>query len=64
LSSQIALWAHRHLHLSTFRTTAGAKSESHITYLLGLYSMLTFGGGYVEEWVRLFYYTLWIDLNH
>jgi hypothetical protein len=64
LSAQIALRAHRCLNLSAFRTTAGAESEGHITYLLGLYSLLTFGGRYVEEWVQVFYAVVWIDPNH
>jgi hypothetical protein len=36
----------------------GAESEGHITYLPGLYSLLTFGGRYVEEWVRVYEFTV------
>jgi hypothetical protein len=61
---QIALQAHRHLDLTAFRTTSGAESEGHITYLPGLYSLLTLCGRYVEEWVRLFYTIVWIDPDH
>jgi hypothetical protein len=25
---------------------------------------VTFGGRYVEEWVRVFYVTVWIDPDH
>jgi hypothetical protein len=64
MSGQIALRAHWKLDLSAFCSVAGAESEGHITYLPGLYSLLTFGGRYVEEWVRVFYATVWIDPNH
>jgi hypothetical protein len=64
LSAQIALHAHRCLDLSAFRIATGAESEGHITYLLGLYSLLTFGGRYVEEWVRVFYAIVWINPGH
>jgi hypothetical protein len=49
LSAQIVLRAHWRLDLSAFRSVAGVESEGHITYLSGLYSLLTFGGRYVEE---------------
>jgi hypothetical protein len=47
-----------------FPFLASVESEGHITYLPGLYSLLTFGGRYVEEWVRVFYTIVWIDLDH
>jgi hypothetical protein len=52
------------LDLTAFHTAVGAESEDHITFLPGLYSLLTFGGRYVEEWVRVFYATVWIDPDH
>jgi hypothetical protein len=52
------------LDLTAFRSAVGAESEGHITYLDGLYSLLTFGGRYVEEWIRVFYATVWIDPDH
>jgi hypothetical protein len=64
LFAQIALRAHQRLDLPTFILVVGAESEGHITYLPGLHSLLTFGGRYVEEWVRVFYATVWIDLDH
>jgi hypothetical protein len=64
LSTQISLRAHRLLHLSAFLSAAGAESEGHLSYLPGLLSLLTFGGKYIEEWVRVFYATVWIDLDH
>jgi hypothetical protein len=29
-----------------------------------LLSLLTSGGRYIEEWVRVFYATVWIDPDH
>jgi hypothetical protein len=29
-----------------------------------MYSLLTFGGHYIEEWVRVFYASIWIDPNY
>jgi hypothetical protein len=64
LSAQIALRAHRHLDLTTFRSATGVESKGHITYLPGLYSLLTFGAIYVEQWVRVSYATVWIDPDY
>jgi hypothetical protein len=58
LSSHIALRAHRGFDLFAFRSATRADSEGHTTYLPGLYSLLTFGGRYVKEWVRVFYATV------
>jgi hypothetical protein len=52
------------LDLTAFRLAAGTELEGHIIYLPGLYSLLTFSGRYVEEWVRVFYATIWIDPDH
>jgi hypothetical protein len=51
LSAQIALRAHRLLDLPSFLLAAGADSEVHLSYLLGLLTLLTINGRYVEEWV-------------
>jgi hypothetical protein len=64
LSAQIALRAHRFLDLYAFLSVASVESEGHISYLPGLHSLMTFGGRYIEEWVRVFYATVWIDPNH
>jgi hypothetical protein len=64
LSARIALRAHRLLDLPAFLSTVGAKSEGHLSYLPGLLFLLTFSGRYTEEWVRVFYATVWIDPNH
>jgi hypothetical protein len=64
LTAQIAPRAHRHLDILAFRSTTNAESEGHITYLPGLYSLLSFGGRYVEEWVRVFYAIVWINPDH
>jgi hypothetical protein len=36
----------------------------HLSYLLGLLTLLTTSGRYVEEWVRVFYASVWIDPDH
>jgi hypothetical protein len=64
LLAQIALRAHRLLDLPTFLLAAGADSEVHLSYLSGLLALLTTSGRYVEEWVRVFYATVWIDPDH
>jgi hypothetical protein len=64
LSAQIALRAHRLLDLPAFLLAAGADSEVHLSYLPRLLSLLTTSGRYIEEWVRVFYATVWIDSNH
>jgi hypothetical protein len=64
LSAQIALRAHRLLDLPAFLLDTGADSEGHHSYLPGLLSLLTASGRYIEEWVRVFYATIWIDPDH
>jgi hypothetical protein len=64
LSSQITLRAHRLFDLPVFMLAAGADSEAHLSYLPGLLSLLTASGRYIEEWVRVFYATVWIDPDH
>jgi hypothetical protein len=64
MSAQIALCAHRLLDLPAFLLAAGADSEVHLSYLPGLLTLLTTSGRYVEEWVRLFYASVWIDPDH
>jgi hypothetical protein len=61
MSAQIALRVHRLLDLPAFLLAAGADSEVHLSYLPGL---LTTSGRYVEEWVRVFYASVWIDPDH
>jgi hypothetical protein len=64
MSAQIALRVHRLLDLPAFLLAAGADSEVHLTYLPGLLTLLTTSDRYVEEWVRVFYATVWIDPDH
>jgi hypothetical protein len=64
MSAQIALRAHRLLDLPAFLLAAGADFEVHLSYLLGLLTLLTTSGKYVEEWVRVFYASVWIDPDH
>jgi hypothetical protein len=64
MSAQIALRAHQLLDLPAFLLATGADSEVHLSYLPGLLTLLTTSGRYVEEWVRVFYASVWIDPNH
>jgi hypothetical protein len=64
MSAQIALRVHRLLDLPAFLLAAGANSEVHLSYLPGLLTLLTTSSRYVEEWVRVFYATVWIDPDH
>jgi hypothetical protein len=36
----------------------------HLSYLPGLLTLLTTSDRYVEEWVRVFYASVWIDPDH
>jgi hypothetical protein len=64
MSAQIDLRVHRLLDLPAFLLATGADSEVHLSYLPGLLTLLTTSGRYVEEWVRVFYATVWIDPDH
>jgi hypothetical protein len=64
MSAQIALRVQRLLDLPAFLLAAGADSEVHLSYLPGLLTLLTTSGRYVEEWVRVFYASVWIDPDH
>jgi hypothetical protein len=64
MSAQIALRVHRLLDLPAFLLAADADSEVHLSYLPGLLTLLTTSGRYVEEWVRVFYASVWIDPDH
>jgi hypothetical protein len=64
MSAQIALRAHRLLDLPAFLLAASADSEVHLSYLPWLLTLLTTSGRFVEEWARVFYASVWIDLDH
>jgi hypothetical protein len=64
MSAQIALHAHQLLDLPAFLLATGADSKVHLSYLHGLLTVLTTSGRYVEEWVRVFYASVWIDPDH
>jgi hypothetical protein len=64
MSAQIALRAHRLLDLPAFLLATGVNSEVHLSYLPGLLTLLTTSDRYVEEWVRVFYASVWIDPDH
>jgi hypothetical protein len=53
-------WIFLHFCLSLH----GADFEVHLTYLPGLLSLLSPSGRYVDEWVLVFYVTVWIDPDH
>ena len=55
---------HQLLDLPAFLSATVAESEGHLSYMPGLLSLLTFSGRYIEEWVRLVYAIVWIDLDH
>jgi hypothetical protein len=55
------LCAHWLLDLPAFLLVASADSKVHLSYLHGLLTLLTTNGRYVEEWVRVFYSSVWID---
>jgi hypothetical protein len=61
--AQIALRAHRLLDLPMFLLASGVDSEVHLSYLPGV-TLLTTSGIYVEEWVRVFYASVWIYPDH
>jgi hypothetical protein len=52
------------LDLPAFLLAAGDDSEVHLSYLPGLLTLMTTSGRYVEEWVRVFYASVWIDTDH
>jgi hypothetical protein len=52
------------LDLPAFLLAADADSEVHLSYLPGLLTLLTTSGRYVEEWVRVFYASVWINPDH
>jgi hypothetical protein len=64
MSVQIALRVHRLLNLPAFLLAVDVDSEVHLSYLPGLLTLLTTNGRYVEEWVRVFYASVWIDPDH
>jgi hypothetical protein len=64
LSAQIAPRAHQLLDLPVFLLAVSADSEVHLSCLPGLLTLLTTSVRYVEEWVQVFYATVWIDLDH
>jgi hypothetical protein len=64
LSAQIALRVQQLLDLPAFLSAVDTELEGHLSYLPGLLSLLTFGGRYIEEWVRVFFAIVWIDPDH
>ena len=52
------------MDLLAFLLAAGADSKVHLSYLPILLTLLTTSDIYVEEWVRVFYASIWIDPDH
>ena len=56
---------HRVLDLAYLRRAVGTHEISQcITYLLGLEALMCRSGLYMDEWVRMFYTTVWVDPSH
>jgi hypothetical protein len=64
MSTQIALRVHRLLNLPAFLLATSVDSEVQLSYLPRLLTLLTTSSRYVEEWVRVFYASVWIDPDH
>jgi hypothetical protein len=47
-----------------FLLATGADSEVHLSYLPGFLTLLTTSDKYVEEWVQVFYASVWINPDH
>jgi hypothetical protein len=62
---RVGLRPHRVLDLAYLRRAAGTREISQcITYLLGLEELMCKSGQYIDEWVRVFYTTVWVDPSH
>ena len=56
---------HRVLDLAYLRRAAGTREISQcITYLPGIEALMCRSGLYMDEWVRVFYATVWVDPSH
>ena len=61
---RVPLRSHRVLDLTYLRRVAGTQEILEcITYLPGLEQLMCRLGLYVDQWVRVFYATVWIDPN-
>ena len=62
---RVPLRSRRVLDLANLKSAAGTHEILEcITYLLGLEQLMCRSRLYVDQWVRVFYSTVWIDPNH
>ena len=55
---------HRVYPLEDIVRAGGEEISPYLTYLPGLADLLRRSGSYVDAWVREFYDTLWVHLDH
>jgi len=55
---------HRVLDLEVLGNVVGADIRQYFTYLIGLSDLLALPGTYSEVWVREFYASVWVALDH
>jgi hypothetical protein len=61
--AHISLRPHQLLDIQALKKAYGLALEAHITYLPGLSALLSLGGKHVQQWVKVFYATVWIHPN-
>jgi len=55
---------HKVLDLEVLGNMVGADIRQYFTYLTGLLELLALPDTYCEEWVREFYASVWVSLDH
>lgn len=61
---KIAFKDHKTINIQILIEAVGTEIEEHLTYMPGLKKLLSVAGSYVDEWVRVFFATVWVDPNH
>jgi len=64
LDSGAVFYPHRVCPMGDIASVVGEHIHPYLTYLPGLADLLGWSGAYVPSWVREFYATLWIQLDH
>ena len=64
LNSGVVFRSQRVCNIESIVAVAGEHIHPYLSYLPGLTDLLRWTGLYVPSWVREFYATLWIDLQH
>jgi len=62
--SQSQFREHRVIDLEILGNVVGADIRQYFTYLPGLLELLALPGTYCEQWVREFYASVWVSLDH